>query len=82
LGLASPLGDLGVLVHGEVVQHAMHIKVLGDLTVDLLQKGQEVLMSVMRHGLAPAFAEHHAGGAIERGEQVGGAVALVGRPRG
>ena len=71
--LSSQLADVFVLVGGVVVQDQMDLQVVGDLSVDGLEEFQPFLMPVPRH----ALADDHAGQHVERGEQGGGAVALV-----
>ena len=79
---ASQLGDVGVLVGGVVVQDQMDLEGLGNLGVDGLEEGQELLVAVSRQALADDLAGEH----VQRCEQGGGAVTLVvvghRRPRG
>ena len=65
--------DVGVLVGGVVVQDQMDLQVAGDLGVDGLEEDQELLVAVP----GQALADHRAGQHVQRGEQGGGAVALV-----
>ena len=58
---------------GVVVQAEVDLQVLGHLPVDDLEEFQPFLMPVLRR----ALADDHAGQHVQRGEQGGGAVALV-----
>ena len=62
-----------MLVGGVVVQDQVDLQILGHLPVDGLEELQPFLMPVPRQ----ALADDHAGQHVERGEQGGGAVALV-----
>ncbi len=71
--LGQPGLDVGVVVGAVVVEDQVHLEVLGDLAVDELQEGQELLVAVA----GQAQAHDLAGGGIEGGEEGGGPVALV-----
>ena len=69
----QPRLDLGMLVGGVVVGDQMDIEVRCDLPVDPVEESDELLVPVLLHALADHPAVEH----VERGEQGGGAVALV-----
>jgi hypothetical protein len=69
----QPRADVVVLVGGVIVQDQVDLQILGHLPVDGLEELQPFLMPVPRH----ALADDHAGQHVQRGEQGGGAVALV-----
>src|SRR5688572_8336582 len=65
--------DARVFVGCVIVHDKMQIEIRRCLGVDLVEKTNEFLVSMMRHAVANHFAIEHA----QRGEQCGGAVALV-----
>ena len=69
----QPAPDLRGLVGRAVVEHEVHVEVLGDLLVDRLQE----LVELDRAVTVVQPADHLAGGEVERRVQAGGAVALV-----
>ena len=73
LGWASQSRTGLGLARGEVVQHDVDIEVCGGVQVDPSEEVQHVAAGVPSAGLA----QHLAGGNVERGEEVHGAVALV-----
>src|SRR4051812_23444359 len=69
----QPALHRGGLVGRQVVQDDVHVQVGGDVAVDLVQESDEV-----RAGVVGAdVGDDPAGGDLQRGEQVAGAVALV-----
>src|SRR5258705_6526658 len=71
--LREPFAYLRMLVSGIVVDDRMDGLSLGNLRVDLIEEADELLMSMVLHVAADDGAIEN----IERGEQCGGAVALV-----
>ena len=69
----EPGPDLGVLVGRVVVDDQMQIEQFRGVAVDGAQKAQKLLMAMAAH----AFADHLAGGDVERGEQGRRPMALV-----
>ena len=72
-GWASHSAHWRRLVSREVVQHDVHVEVLGDVEVDQLEERQHVVGGVALAGVVQDLA----GADVHRGEQVDGAVALV-----
>jgi hypothetical protein len=73
-GMSSHPGfDPRVFVGCVIVHDKMQIEIRRCLGVDLVEKTNEFLVSMARHAVADHFAIEHA----QRGEQCGGAVALV-----
>jgi len=69
----EPGCDFGAFVGGVVVADQVDLKALGNLLVDGAQELQELGVPVP----GQAVADHLAGQHVQRGEQGGGAVALV-----
>jgi hypothetical protein len=69
----EPGSDLGVLMGGVIVDDQVQLAIRWRLRVDLLEESQPFLMAMP--GLAAA--QHGAIECIERGEQCGGAMALI-----
>ena len=64
---------LGVVVGGVVIEDEMNVEAFGDLTVDRLEKPEELDVAMTRE----ALADHRPGEDIQRREQCRGPVALV-----
>ena len=73
LMLGQPFLDLRVFVGGVVVADHVDLEFFRDLTVDDTQELQKLDVAMLRQ----TGADHDAGEHVERGEQGGGAVALV-----
>ena len=69
----EPGVDLGVLVRGVVVEHDVDQLAGGHVALDPVEEADEFLVAVALHALPDHGAVEH----VERGEQGGGAVALV-----
>jgi hypothetical protein len=69
----QPLVNRWGLVGRQVVQHDMHVEVLWNFTVDLVQE----LDGLRRVVIRSQFGDHLAARDVEGGEQVDGAVAFV-----
>ena len=63
--LCQPTSDLRMLVGGVVVDHQMNLEIGRHVAVDMLQKGQKLLVPVARATLG----EHPTVGDVERGKQ-------------
>ena len=70
---AKPGVDLGVLVGAVVIDDQVQVELVGELAVERAQELQELLVAVARQALADDAAVER----VQRGEQRGGAVALV-----
>jgi len=71
--LCQPRFHFGMFVCGVIIDHEMHIEILGYAGIDVSQEGEKLLMSVA----SLALGDHFTVGDIERGKQRGGAVTDV-----
>ena len=69
----EPGFDLRMLVGGVVVGDQMDVEIGRDVAVEMIKKGEELLMPMARLALRDDRAVEH----VERGEQGGGAVSIV-----
>jgi hypothetical protein len=69
----QPGFDLGMFVGGVIVHHQVHVEVGGDVAVQMLEKGQELLMAMAWF----ALGNHAAIEDVEGREERGGAMAEV-----
>jgi len=77
-GVFEPSCDVVVCVGAVVIGNEVDVEIVGDVAVDEFEERQPLLVAVPRF----VVGEDLAGGGIERGEQGGGALVVVGhRPR-
>lgn len=69
----EPCSDLWMLVRSVVVYDEMQVQILRCLPIDLLQKFQELLVTVPRHALPDDFSFEY----VQCGEECGRAIAFV-----